>query len=81
MRGAIPSGCRLMRITFAGGASSSGATPSVSTATLRLAATMFQPRSTTTAGYGSCPRSTRSSASRTGAISGSSSARCPYTGA
>ena len=47
----------------------------VNSATLRLAAARFHQRSTTTAGYGSWPFSMRSSASRTGAISGASIAR------
>ena len=48
---------------------------------LRLAAARFHQRSTTTAGYGSWPVSTRSSASRTGAISGASIGRSSNAGA
>ena len=48
--GATPSGCRLTRSTFTGGSSSSGATPAVSSATARLAASISHAPSTTTAG-------------------------------
>jgi hypothetical protein len=50
MRRASPSGCKLTRSTLVGGASSAGGSPSVNIATLALASTRFQPRSTTTAG-------------------------------
>ena len=77
MCGAIPSGCRLARSTLTGGSSRWSATSAVSAATPRLAASMPQWRSITSAGFGSCAARSRSSVSRTGSISGSSSPRCP----
>ena len=54
-----------------GGASNSGAAVRVSASNAAFAASRSPARSTRTAGYGRCPSSTRSSARRTGASSGS----------
>ena len=64
-----------------GGSSSEGSINSASATVAEFAATTFQWRSMTSAGYGSWRVSTRSSASRTGASSGSSSERSGKAGA
>ena len=81
MRGAIPAGCRLRRSTLTGGRSNSASAPAISIGTARLYETSVQWRSTASAGYGSCPLSTASTALRTASMSGSSSRRSPYIGA
>ena len=70
MRGAMPSGCRLDAQDVDRRLEQVVGDGAVSSATPRLAASMPQWRSTTSAGYGSCAASSRSSASRTGPISG-----------
>ena len=70
MREATPSGCRLSRSTLTGGCSSSGAAPAIRSGTSALCATRFQWRSTASAGKGSCPLSTRSTARRAEASGG-----------
>ena len=65
-------------MAFAGGASSSGATPSESSPSAgAFAETRSQRRSTISAGYGACPASTLSSAARTGAMASASSGVSP----
>ncbi|CAM5352176.1 hypothetical protein SSPIM334S_07343 [Streptomyces spiroverticillatus] len=72
MRGARPSGCRASRIAF-GAASRCGATPpSRPWMPLLEAMTLYMP-STTSAGYGSYPRSNWSIPARSAPIDGSSS--------
>ncbi len=80
MRGARPSGCRAMRSAF-GRSRRLGATPSMSTAAPALADTICHDLSTTMHGDGLYAPRTRSTPSRTAAISGSSRDRSPYTGA
>ena len=70
MRGAIPAGCRLRRSTLTGGRSSSASAPDISIGTARLYETSVQWRSTASAGYGSCPLSTDSTALRTASMAG-----------
>jgi hypothetical protein len=69
------------RCTVFGGSSNSGSSHSASASIEAFAATMFQRPSTTIAGQGSCLVRIRSSASRTGASSGSSRERSGKAGA
>jgi hypothetical protein len=64
-----------------GGFSNSADAPAISIGTTALCATRFQCRSTASAGKGSCPFSTSSTARLAAAIAGSSSERCRYIGA
>lgn len=81
MRGAIPSECNVARSTLTGGSSRSAATPSVSTPMLALPSTRFHIRSITTAGQGSCPRSSARTASLATPRPGSVREDSGYTGA
>ena len=81
MRGARPLGCRLRRSTLTGGRSKVASAPTRRGATARLEATSIQCRSMASAGYGSCPLSTKSTALRAFSSAGSASWRSGKIGA